>query len=331
MKKMLVVSIIMIVFLVAQVSASEFPTAYDDYVNDYVGFFNNQEKAILTSSLNSVRQDTTAEVVVVVVNTTSPYVPADYGTKLLNEWGIGKKENNNGLLILYAVKEKRIEVRTGYGLEGILPDSKIGRLLDEYYVPLRDKNMTREGIINSTLALVQVIEENKEEVLAGKAGGNNQNVLVWVAATVILFLIIFITLKTITKKKMKNKTSIKIKTNENYVEVRKYDYFNIISIVIGFIVFFLGSEILGFLIILIFPILFRAIVGVRCSVDGTRMKYLRKEGSESLYRCKKNHIGKIAVASAAGFYLGSLGGHGGGGFGGGGFGGGMGGGGGAGR
>ncbi len=330
MKKGIILSIIIIIFLVSQVNASEFPIAYDHYVNDYVGFFNNQEKAILTSSLNSVRQNTTAEVVVVIVNTTSPYVPADYGTKLLNEWGIGKKENNNGLLILYAVKEKRIEVRTGYGLEGILPDSKIGRLLDESYVPLRDRNMTREGIINSTLALVQVIEENKDEVLAGKAGGNNQNIPLWIAVAVILLFIASIIFKIVAKRKTKEEQE-ETKKKGDYVSVKTYNSLNVVSIIVGFIFFIFISEILGVLVMIVLPILSKIMVGVRCSKDGTRMKYLRKEGNESLYKCKHNHIGKIAVASAAGFYLGSLGGHGGGGFGGGGFGGGMGGGGGAGR
>ena len=72
-------------------------------------------------------------------------------------------------MILYSVSAKKIWVSTGYGLEGILPDSKIGGLLDDYYVPLRDSNKTIEGIISVTEQLVQVIEDNKAEVISGQA------------------------------------------------------------------------------------------------------------------------------------------------------------------
>jgi uncharacterized protein len=89
---------------------------------------------------------------------------------LLDYWGVGKKDKNNGFLILYCLAENKIFAATGYGLEGILPDSKIGRLLDENYVPLRDSGNVQQGIIDFSNAIAQVIVDNKEEVLSGQAG-----------------------------------------------------------------------------------------------------------------------------------------------------------------
>ena len=143
MKKLL---FLLILISLISVNAQEFPNYYDKYVNDFAHLFSDNQTNELKTVLNNVDKNTTAEVVVVTLQTTSPLTPSDYRTKLFNLWHIGKKDKDNGLLILYSVQENRIEVETGYGLEGILPDSKLGRLLDDNYVPYRDKKEVNKGI-----------------------------------------------------------------------------------------------------------------------------------------------------------------------------------------
>src|SRR5690606_26596809 len=70
------------------------------------------------------------ELAVVTIQTTDPYDPTEYRTRLFEEWGIGGPEDS-GLLILLAMEERAIEVETGYGLEGVLPDGKVGAYLDQ--------------------------------------------------------------------------------------------------------------------------------------------------------------------------------------------------------
>ncbi len=167
--KLLTISVLLfVVFLPAFASAQTFPEWKDKHVNDFAGFLNATTVSELRSLLTQTEQGTTAEVVVVTVQTTEPLPPSQYRTELFNRWKIGKAEKDNGLLILYAVKEKRIEVETGYGLEGILPDSKVGRILDEFYVPNRDRNETVKGIVLATQEFARVINENAEEVREGR-------------------------------------------------------------------------------------------------------------------------------------------------------------------
>lgn len=64
----------------------------------------------------------------------------DAANLLFEQWGIGKKGQDRGLLLLNAIEERRIRVEVGYGLEGALPDGKVGAILDEFAVP-----MLREG------------------------------------------------------------------------------------------------------------------------------------------------------------------------------------------
>jgi len=191
MKKLL---FLLILISLISVNAQEFPNYYDKYVNDFAHLFSDNQTNELRTVLNNVDKNTTAEVVVVTLQTTSPLTPSDYRTKLFNLWHIGKKDKDNGLLILYSVQENRIEVETGYGLEGILPDSKLGRLLDENYVPYRDKNQVPQGIILFTEEVAKVINENKQEVSSNQNLGWNYTILSYVSSLFpYIFLILIIT------------------------------------------------------------------------------------------------------------------------------------------
>lgn len=159
-----------ILFLSLSVSAQTFPQPQDKYVNDFAGFLDSASVLELRGLLSAVEQNTTAEVVIVTVQTTAPLPRQQYRTELFNNWKIGKAANDNGLLILYVTGEKKIEVEVGYGLEGILPDSKVGSILDEFYVPNRDSNQTVLGIVLATQEFARVINANAEEVRAGNAG-----------------------------------------------------------------------------------------------------------------------------------------------------------------
>ncbi len=166
-------SALLFIFLLSlSVSAQTFPQPQDKYVNDFASFLDSASVSELRGLLSELERNTTAEVVVVTVPTTAPETPSQYRTELFNKWKIGNAEKDNGLLILYVVKEKRIEAEVGYGLEGILPDSKVGRILDDFYVPYRDRNETAKGIVLATREFVRVINENAEEVRAGNAGRN---------------------------------------------------------------------------------------------------------------------------------------------------------------
>lgn len=203
MNKLNLFALIVISIFIPTIIASEFPVHYDDYVNDFAGIFNGNEISSLRSLLSEVRQNTTAEIVLVTMTNLSGYTPQEYATKLFTDWKIGKADKDNGLLILYAVNEKKIWVTTGYGLEGILPDSKIGRMLDDYYVPLRDEGKINEGIISITTELTKVVEENKAEVISGQGANSGNNTLIAIVIIVIVLFIFMFIISRFQKKKDK--------------------------------------------------------------------------------------------------------------------------------
>src|SRR3989344_3380941 len=98
MKKLL---FLLILVSLIGANAQEFPDYYDKYANDFAHLFKDNQTKALRTLLSNVDKNTTAEVVVVTLNSTLPLTPSEYRTKLFNLWQIGKKGKDNGLLILY--------------------------------------------------------------------------------------------------------------------------------------------------------------------------------------------------------------------------------------
>ena len=250
MAKNIGVLIIAALFLIPLVTAA-FPTHYDDYVNDFSAMFNANETANLRVMLNQVRVDTTAEVVVsTMVDCTLDY--DTYATNLATNWGIGKSDKDNGLLILYCQNVKKLVVKTGYGLEGILPDSKIGRMLDDYYVPLRDSGQLNEGIISVTTQLVQVLEDNKAEIISGQTSGasSSKNIVITIIIVIFVALIIFAVYFRMLIGQ--NKTKKKGKNYGTFINI-----FSLLLLVIGAITGLIAFYIIGFILLIIIRIIGR--------------------------------------------------------------------------
>jgi uncharacterized protein len=86
--------------------------------------------------------------------------PRIFANKLYEAWGIGKSGEDKGVLLLVAVKERQVTFETGYGVEGILPDAKMGDILDQYVVPFLRRDEYGEGLLNGMAAVAQVVAQN---------------------------------------------------------------------------------------------------------------------------------------------------------------------------
>lgn len=202
MRKYVGVLLFLTVFLVCAVSAQEIQNPTNKYVDDFAGVLNTGQQQELMNLFSSVDSETTAEMVFVSVSDLGGDDISQYAVELGQKWGVGKRDNDNGLVILYASDVRKIYVSTGYGLEGILPDSKVGRILDENYVPYRDAGNFSEGIVLASKAFAQVILDNKDEVLSGQASGGQKNYSFFaLIAGFLLFIGIFVYFISARKKK----------------------------------------------------------------------------------------------------------------------------------
>lgn len=106
------------------------------YVGDYAGVFSGAQKAKLEGVLGRLSRGTGAQIAVVTVPSVEGGDVKGAAVDLFQSWGIGQKGKDNGVLFLCSVDDRRVEVEVGYGLEGILPDAKVGRILDQFVIPL---------------------------------------------------------------------------------------------------------------------------------------------------------------------------------------------------
>ena len=102
------------------------------YVNDFADIISAETETEMLSRAVTLNNKTTAQVVVVTVETLGGKAAADYALELGRNWGVGNSESDNGIVILLSESEREIYIAVGYGLEGALPDSKTGRIIDRY-------------------------------------------------------------------------------------------------------------------------------------------------------------------------------------------------------
>ena len=130
MKNTLIIIALLLCFCTA-VYAMPSPTR-EFYAADYAGVMSQQTEDYIVSCSKDLQAKTGAQIVVAALNTIDGQNEREYGIALAEQWKIGDADKDNGVLILLAMEERKITVEVGYGLEGALPDSKTGRLIDNY-------------------------------------------------------------------------------------------------------------------------------------------------------------------------------------------------------
>ncbi len=118
-------------------------------VNDFAGVIPSQYVGPMESLAREVLEKTGTAIVVATVETIGDNDPNDYANRLYQAWGIGKKGEDKGVLIFLAVKERRVRIETGYGVEGILPDGLVGEILDRYALPYFKEGQLRQGPVRN--------------------------------------------------------------------------------------------------------------------------------------------------------------------------------------
>ncbi len=72
------------------------------------------------------------------------------------EWGAGRKGEDRGVIVALAIEERRISIQTGYGVEGFLPDGKVGAIIDQYALPLLKRNDFSGALLQTSAVLVGI-------------------------------------------------------------------------------------------------------------------------------------------------------------------------------
>ncbi len=125
------------------------------YVNDIEGTIQNKDE--LEAKISAFEKETTIEIAVLTTPDFDDTYIEDYAIKVFEKWGIGKKEKDNGVLIIVSKEKRESRIEVGYGLEGVLTDGLTGRIQDVAMIPsFREENYS-EGINNGVDMIIKVL------------------------------------------------------------------------------------------------------------------------------------------------------------------------------
>jgi len=173
----------------------------DLYVLDQAAVMSPETRSLIISTSQDLARQTTAQVVVVTLDTLEDQVLEEVSLTILREWGIGDKELNNGVLILLVPSEHKSRIEVGYGLEGVLTDGKTGRIQDEYMLPYYKQEQYDLGLRNGYLAVVQEVAQEYNVTLTpsqgyhatpGETEAGNEPTPTWLKVLGIFLLILLI-------------------------------------------------------------------------------------------------------------------------------------------
>ena len=131
------------------------------FVNDHAGKLDESTRARLEAFLDQLKQKTGAEFAVLIVPTTAPMSPSEYKVEVFRRWGLGRKGEDDGLLMLVALEEREVRFETGYGLEGTLPDGLQSRIFRNEMAPRFREDDWAGGVTAGVLACAARIAAEK--------------------------------------------------------------------------------------------------------------------------------------------------------------------------
>ncbi|MBD2214990.1 TPM domain-containing protein [Nostoc linckia FACHB-104] len=148
------------------------------WVTDMAGILSDKTETQINQIISQLESKNGTEMAVVTVPKTAPAAsPKQFATQLFNHWKIGKQGKDNGVLFLISVSDRRVEIETGYGVEAILPDAKVGNIIDSEIIPQFKKGNFEGGTLAGTKALVVVLQSPQQSLVSEVTTPNPQNSL----------------------------------------------------------------------------------------------------------------------------------------------------------
>jgi len=142
-------------------SQTTFPPNADYYINDFAKVLSHSDSMELRDSLEKLQKQTGIQCVIVTIRSLADYnatlVPFQkYAENLFDYWGVGDKTSNNGILILFSLKDREARVVMGAGY-GNKYDNEIQNVIDANMIPLFKSGEYSRGLYEGAYAVISVV------------------------------------------------------------------------------------------------------------------------------------------------------------------------------
>jgi uncharacterized protein len=149
-------------------------------VVDLAGVLQPAEQAALASRLAAFEQQKGSQIAVLIVPTTQPESIEQFGIRVVDQWKLGRKGVDDGLLILLAMEDRSMRIEVGYGLEGVIPDAVAKRVIAEIMTPYFRQGDFYGGLNAAVEQLIALVDGEPLPAPAGKStasGGSFEDML----------------------------------------------------------------------------------------------------------------------------------------------------------
>jgi len=183
----------MILFLPLRAIAYYNPGVPSGYINDFAGILDPAARAKLESDLARFESETKHEISVVAIKGLKDDTIENFSVKLFEDWKIGKKGADNGVLFLIAVDDRRMRIEVGYGLEGALPDATVSKIINNIAKPAFQTGDFNKGITDSVEAIKSAVKGEAVMVAVSPVSKSSSNwFLEYGGVIVYFFLFVFL-------------------------------------------------------------------------------------------------------------------------------------------
>ena len=164
------------------------------YVTDPSGILSTAARDSINLMLGQLEEGSGIEVAVVMLPSIGDDDIFDFAHNLFRKWGIGKKKENNGLLVLFVMDQHKVRFTTGYGLEGTLTDALSKRIQMNEMVPAFKEEKWDEGMVKGVRATVAILkgEVAADQYGATSANGNDEELTTFAVIAISMVFIIII-------------------------------------------------------------------------------------------------------------------------------------------
>ncbi len=189
MTKPSIVILILLILLSAlpAVAAVDYPQL-TGFVTDDADMIDTVYESKITELAEKIEGATTVEIAVVTVGSLEGESKEMYAVKLFEQAGIGKKDKDNGLLILVAKQERKYRFEVGYGLEGVITDSMKVNIGDRILTPNFRSGEYGRGIYESMLVIEGLLEGDEEVISEYSMNDQDGTSNGWIGVLIILII-----------------------------------------------------------------------------------------------------------------------------------------------
>lgn len=153
--KRLLLYVSMLLCLAASAQKIESQPSPPRLVNDFAHVLTPDQIETLERKLVAYDDSTSTQIAVITVETTGDYDIQEVALKYLREWRIGNAKTNNGIVLLAAIKDRKIRIETGYGMEGVIPDVTAKAIIDNEIAPHFKVSNYYRGFDEATSAIIK--------------------------------------------------------------------------------------------------------------------------------------------------------------------------------